>query len=168
MTIAESPTEPESEPRKKGFARIHLTRRAIILLAIVAGLALTYANSLQIYFDQQMQIAQARQEIATHQERIGKLQDEIARWQDPEFVKAQARSRFGWVVPGETGYRVIGPDGKLIGGGVELNNGQDAVQPEQKWWQRLWGSVETADDPAAKKPQGGGGTAVSPNPTSTP
>ena len=37
---------------------------------------------------------------------------------DPDYVRTQARERLGWVVPGETGYRVVGADGKPLGGGL--------------------------------------------------
>ena len=40
--------------------------------------------------------------------------------------QAQARARFGWVMPGETGYRVIGADGKPLADG-----GSHAVRPDR-------------------------------------
>ena len=38
---------------------------------------------------------------------IKALEREKRRWADDEYVKAQARERFGWVMPGETSYQVI-------------------------------------------------------------
>lgn len=113
---------------------------------LVGLLLITYASSLRIYFDQKMRIAQQQAEIAQQQAEIDALTDEIKRWDDPEYVKAQARSRLGWVVPGEIGYRVIGSDGEPIGGGVEL----EASEPTQElstWYERLWASAEVADQP---------------------
>lgn len=131
----------------KGFS---LTRRAVVLMVIVAALALMYATSLRVYFDQQIQISKVKAEIAAKQASIDKLTDEIKRWNDGEYVKAQARSRLGWVVPGEVGYRVIGPDGKLIGGGVELAKTVDTPESAGTWWQKMWGSVRVADAPQGK------------------
>lgn len=131
-----------------------------MLLVIVAALAVMYASSLRVYFSQRFEIAQTREQIAQRDARIAELQDEIKRWEDPEYVKAQARARLGWVVPGEIGYRVIGPDGKLVGGGVELNSDSDSAK-RKTWWQRLWGSVETADAPAKED----GDRQPSPEPT---
>lgn len=68
------------------------TRKAIILAVLVGLLLVTYASSLRIFFDQQLQIARAEDEIARQEEAIAALQDEITRWEDPEYVKAQARS----------------------------------------------------------------------------
>ena len=35
-------------------------------------------------------------------------------------MKTQARERLGWVVPGEIGYKVVGADGKPLGGGAKI------------------------------------------------
>lgn len=142
-----SPATPNSpKGNRRPPAAMRTTRKAIILAVLVGLLLVTYASSLRIFFDQQLQIARAEDEIARQEEAIAALQDEITRWEDPEYVKAQARSRLGWVVPGEVGYRVIGPDGEPIGGGVELESG---VTPEdlESWWERLWVSAKVADEP---------------------
>lgn len=130
-----------------------LTRRALALLTVVVILALAYANSLRIYLDQQRQIAVAHQQIVDRQQQISDLNDEIRRWQDPEYVKAQARTRFGWVMPGETGYKVLGPDGKPIGSGVQIDTAQSLPPGEYptQWWNRLAGSVAAADAPVPAK-----------------
>ncbi|MGD7732857.1 FtsB family cell division protein [Propionibacteriaceae bacterium G57] len=125
------------------------TWRAIILVVVLFILLLSYANSLRVYYRQQQQMAEARVQIEQHQREIATLEDEKARWADPNYVKAQARSRLGWVMPGEIGYKVIGPDGKPLGGGTELET--TSQQPDGEydtWWKRLVGSVRTADDPA--------------------
>ena len=41
---------------------------------------------------------------------------------DDEYVKAQARERFGWVMPGETSYQVIDRNGKPLEQGDELTD----------------------------------------------
>ena len=120
----------------------------ILGLAVIA-LVLSYGGSLQIYFNQQHQIAVADQEIRDRQAEIADLQSQLARWDDPAYVKAQARERLGWVMPGETGYRVVDENGDPIGGGVVLQSEQRPVTEtdNQYWWQRLAGSLSTADAP---------------------
>ncbi len=132
--------------------RLGLTRRALAVLSVLVVLALSYANSLRIYLDQQNALAQAQQQIQERTQRIGQLEDELRRWNDPAFVKAQARERLGWLLPGETGYRVIGPDGKPLGTGVVLDSQNELPPGEhaEMWFDRLWGSVETADNPTRK------------------
>lgn len=91
----------------------------------------------------------AEQEIRDRQSRVDELETELARWDDPAYVKAQARERLGWVMPGETGYRVVDDNGNPLGGGITLESNQRPVTEEgdQYWWQRLAGSLTTADSP---------------------
>ncbi len=122
------------------------------MLTVVAVLALSYANSLRIYLNQQRDLAAATQQIQERTARIAQLEDELRRWDDPAYIKAQARERLGWLLPGETGYRVIGPDGKPLGTGVVLDSTNELPPGEhpEMWFDRLWGSVETADNPTRR------------------
>lgn len=132
--------------------RLGLTRRALVVISMVVLLALSYANSLRIYVGQQNDLAVAQQQIRERSDRIAQLQDELRRWEDPAYVKAQARERLGWVVPGETGFRVLGPDGKPVGGGVTIESEQQRPPGEhdEMWFDRVWGSIQTADSPKRK------------------
>ena len=130
--------------------RSSLTARAIALAVVLLILTISYATSLRIYFAQAHEIASTNAEITERQQRIGELQGELARWGDETYVRTQARERLGWVVPGEIGYRVVGADGKPLGGGAVITAETAAEAPEQDaWWSKLWGSVEAADQPAA-------------------
>jgi hypothetical protein len=113
-------------------------------------LTISYASSLRIYFAQAHDIAATKTEISERQQRIVTLQTELAKWQDEDYVRTQARERLGWVVPGEIGYKVVDADGKPLGGGSEISaETADAVKPpEDAWWAKLWGSVAAADQPA--------------------
>ena len=93
---------------------------------------------------------QLKSQIAQRQQRVAELSDELDRWQDPAFVRIQARQRLGWVVPGETGYVVLGPDGKPIDGSNAIESQRaDGEKPDaDAWWARMWGSVRAADKPA--------------------
>ena len=128
-----------------------LTTRAIALAVVLLILTISYASSLRIYFAQREEIASARASIAEREQRIAVLQGELARWSDPAYVKAEARARLGWVMPGEIGYKVVDADGNPLGGGVEINAEEPRPEaPQDAWWSKLWGSVEAADKPAPK------------------
>ncbi len=131
---------------------LRLTRRALVMLIVVVALAISFGGSLRIYLSQQHDLAVAEQDIRERSAQIADLQSELARWDDPDYVRAQARQRLGWVMPGETGYRVVGPDGKPLGGGVVITTEQrlPAGEHDPVWWDRLWGSVQTADAPTRK------------------
>jgi cell division protein FtsB len=130
--------------------RSSLTTRAVALAVVILMLTISYANSLRIYFAQSHEVASTKAEIADRQAKIADLQTELNHWNDPAFVKLQARNRLGWVVPGEIGFTVVDPDGKPLGGGSELSTGEKPAGDEvpESWYTRLWGSVEAADKPA--------------------
>ncbi|TDD44147.1 septum formation initiator family protein [Kribbella antibiotica] len=130
----------------------NLTGRAAVVLLVLGALVVSYAQSLRVWFDQHQQITALNQEIHDREKRVKELQNEIDRWNDDAFVKAQARQRLGWVMPGEVGYRVIGADGKPLGAppepGAPVEPGDEAVQ-KPVWYTKLWGSVEGAGKPPA-------------------
>lgn len=157
----QKPTEPETgllggagaslAPRWRHGLR--LTQRAIILGVVIVVLLVSYATTLRVHFNQQYALAQTRQQIAEHEASISSLEDEIARWQDPEYVKTQARERLGWVLPGEIGFRVIGPDGQPYGGGSQIGAAQlPEGEYAKTWWDRMWNSVTVADEPVPVSP----------------
>jgi cell division protein FtsB len=146
--VADAPQRTESGlklPRLTGSMQI--TQRAVALLVVVGLLVISYVGTLRIYLDQQSEMASAHREIAERQATIAKLEDELARWSDPSYIKTQARERLGWVMPGEVGYRVIGSDGAVVSGEVgSIQGNSDPVK--QAWYERLWSSVQAADQPA--------------------
>jgi len=137
--------------RRAGL-RSSLTTRAIAFVVVLLVLVISYASSLRIYFAQAHEISATKAEIAERQRSIDDLQVELGRWGDPDYVRTQTRQQLGWVMPGETGYQVVGADGEPLGGGaaIEAESGTTDV-PQDVWWAKLWGSVETADKPAPAK-----------------
>ncbi|MBM7785683.1 FtsB family cell division protein [Tenggerimyces flavus] len=135
------PSGPSAAARRSS-----LTGRAAILALVLAALVVSYASSLRAWAEQRSQIAELKAEQADRTERVGELEDELNRWNDPAYIEAQARERFGWVLPGETGYKV-----------VDETAGETAKPPTEKssakgnaarpWWSTLWGSVENAGNP---------------------
>lgn len=151
-TAPTSPVEPASSTPAAWMRGLRVTRRAMILGLVVVVLALSYGGSLQIYLGQQHDLAVAEQQIRDRTAQVADLEAELDRWNDPDYVRAQARARLGWVMPGETGYRVVGADGQPIGGGVTLESERGLAQGDRApvWWDRMLGSIETADAPARK------------------
>ena len=139
------------------------------MLLVLGALVVSYAQSLRVWFDQHQQISGLQKEIRDSEQRVGELEGEIARWDDDAYVRAQARQRFGWVLPGEVGYRVVGDDGRPVGtpaaapkGSAETGQETNQTNPTNptnptNWYAKLWGSVEVAgtaeqrQDPAPPK-----------------
>jgi cell division protein FtsB len=131
-----------------GSARSKLTGRAAVLVLVLAVLAVSYASSTRAWLRQRGELNQLNAEIAAQRAQVAELEQAKRRLHDPAYIKEQARARFGWVMPGETGYRVIGDDGEVItDSSSALSEPVDssADLPSQ-WWDTAWGSVVAAGD----------------------
>lgn len=137
-------------PLPRAQRALTATWRLIVLLAVIAGIALVLAHSLRVYFAQRTELADLKVQIAAEQANIADLNDQLARWDDPEYVRAIARERLGWVMPGEVGYHVLGADGKPLDGATIETGEEPEAGP---WWARMWGSVQAADQLAEEEPE---------------
>ncbi len=114
----------------------------IALLAIVVGLLLiSYGLPLRAFIKQHGQLDSARAQIARQEAQVSSLQQLQKQWEDPAFVKAQARERLHYVMPGEIGYTVLtGPTNTT----AQPTPTQTA--PPSPWFSKLWSSVQGADN----------------------
>jgi len=125
-----------------------MTGRAAVLVLVLAVLTVSFASSLKAYLQQRSHILQLKEQIARSEAEIDALEREKARWQDPAFVQSQARARFGYLMPGETSYVVLGTDGKPLESPSSLNAKSEVlVKQPTAWWDTVWGSVELAGNP---------------------
>jgi cell division protein FtsB len=133
--------------------RSRLTGRGAVLVLVLAVLTVSYASSLRAYLQQRAHINDLKASIARHEADIDALETEKARWDDPAYVRAQARERLGYVMPGDKSYVVLGEDGKPLEPASELQDPATVISTEpQPWWSDGWASVELAGDPP--KPTG--------------
>jgi uncharacterized protein YdcH (DUF465 family) len=106
---------------------------------------MSYATSFKAYLQQRDQIRGLEQQIALRQSEIASLKKEKARWKDPAYVAAQARSRLMYVMPGEVGYQVIGKDGKALDPVDTLPTPTPFAESHgHGWWSTAWQSVVIA------------------------
>jgi cell division protein FtsB len=131
-----------------GERRPRFTGRAAILVLVVAVLTVSYASSLRAYLQQRSHIADLKAQIAERSASIDDLEREKRRWNDPAYVQAQARERFGYLMPGQTSYVVLGEDGKPLDGDTDLPDPSDVREREpEAWWGPVWQSTELAGNP---------------------
>jgi cell division protein FtsB len=132
--------------------RPRLTGRAAVLLLVLSVLAVSYASSLRAYLQQKDQIDATKTEIAQRSAAIEDLEREKQRWQDPAYVQAQARERFGYLMPGEKSYVVLDKDGKPVESQASLSNPHEVLRKEPKaWWSTEWESVQLAGNTSAPR-----------------
>ena len=128
-------------------SRTGLTTRAAILGLVICALVVSAALPLREFLSQRSQIADGRAKQAQQKARVQALEDQLRQLQDPAYVKAQARTRLHFVLPGETAYVVLTPSAAPLPAGKAALTGATATGPEAPWYSQVWGSVKAADRP---------------------
>ncbi len=120
----------------------------MVLLAVMVLLIASYTASLHTWWQQQQEIRSTEAKIESQKNAIAELEDDAARWDDPAYIEQQARARFGWVLPGEVGYRVVDADGEVEGDVPQLAEPPSEKAPE--WYEKLWDSTKVAGQEPVK------------------
>ena len=125
--------------RQLRFGRRRTSNRVLALSAIFFVLALTIAPPVKHYFTQRAQINALRAQVDGDRAALEAARIELTRWQDPDYVKAQARERLHFVMPGERQYIVTGtPNGE---GEVTTNKVADQLEDGAPWYTRMIASI---------------------------
>lgn len=126
-----------------GLKKRGLSNRALIVGIVLFVVAITLAPPIQNYFTQRAQINALKTQIADNQAMLDKAADELAQWDDPEFVASQARARLHFVFPGERQYIVVGNEE------IENNEQQTKVSGQLPvgipWYSRLISSITSTN-----------------------
>lgn len=113
--------------------------RTFSLVAVFFIFALVLAPPIQHYFTQRAQINALRAQVDGDRAALEAARLELIRWQDPDYVKAQARERLHFVMPGERQYIVTGtPNGD---GEVTANKVADQLEDGAPWYTRMIASI---------------------------
>lgn len=81
-----------------------------IITVIVAGTFLI-SSDVQAFLNQRRQIAEMEISIQQAEQALEDMQAERDRWQDPVYIRSQARDRLYYVLPGEVSYLVMDAEG---------------------------------------------------------
>ncbi len=81
-----------------------------IIMVIVAGTFLISSDD-QAFLNQRRQIAEMEVSIQQAEQALEDMQAERDRWQDPVYIRSQARDRLYYVLPGEVSYLVMDAEG---------------------------------------------------------
>ncbi len=137
----------QAAPARGSFAAV-LSWRTLVL-ASVLGLAFALVwPSARVYMDQRAQINDLRAERDTAQTQVDDLNAQLARWNDPPFVVAQARERLAYVFPGETPYRVVDPEvaRPAAEGSVDAVRAGETDVNDGPWYDKMWASIQTVGE----------------------
>jgi cell division protein FtsB len=92
----------------RGWLRgIRLSWFTFVMLGVIVLAVLVLAPTIRLYTTQQQQISKLEAHNRATRSEVSKLDQEIKNWDDPDYIKAQARDRLLYVMPGETSYLVI-------------------------------------------------------------
>ena len=125
--------------RQLRFRRRRTSNRVLALSAIFFILALTIAPPVKHYFTQRAQISALKAQLSADNSALQKAREELLLWQDPEYIKSQARERLHFVLPGERQYIVTdGEKNQQQNGTTKIASSLADGQP---WYARLIASI---------------------------
>ncbi|MFH9014951.1 septum formation initiator family protein [Streptomyces sp. NPDC017943] len=119
--------------------RSRLTGRAALLALVLCSLIVALAWPMRQYVSQRAEIEDLQREQQQARERVERLRDAKARWQDDAYAEQQIRQRLHYVMPGETGFVVVDPD-------AAEQSRTDLGAADRPWYANVWDGVDKADD----------------------
>lgn len=125
--------------RQLRFGRRRTSNRVLALSAIFFVLALTIAPPVKNYFTQRAQISALKSQLSADSSALEKARQELTLWQDPEYIKSQARERLHFVLPGERQYIVT--EGETLPGEEGTTKIASSLADGQPWYARLIASI---------------------------
>jgi hypothetical protein len=119
------------------------------VVGVLVVLTLLITPQLRAWWLQQRRLGELRAAVAASQRDVAELRAERERWNDPSYVRAQARERLHFVLPGETGFTITG--GPQQAGSAGTPSGANASATARPWFGDLWESVRVAGHPPAAR-----------------
>ena len=115
--------------------------RMLALAVVMIAITIMLAPTVKIFIDKRAEIAALEADIAARQAERDSLKLQVSRWQDPNYVKQQARDRINMVMPGETGYWVFGSDLPAGTASGQAGTGSAEDPANLPWVDSLWESI---------------------------
>jgi cell division protein FtsB len=138
--VVRAPRRRPPAPSQRGNG---LTGRAAVLGLVVCALVLSLTYPAKQYLSQRGAVARLAQQKAAAEHRVAILSGQAQQLSDPAYIRAEARRRLQYVMPGDVTYVVVNSDG-----GNQQAAPAAKAEPAgaaQPWYSRLWGTVEAAD-----------------------
>lgn len=96
-----------SSARNQLASRLNLDTQAFVLAGLVVFGIFSLAPEVQIWYQQQVTIADLKAQNEATRNQLTQMKDDLKRWDDPAYVRAQARNRLYYVMPGEISFLVM-------------------------------------------------------------
>ena len=89
------------------LGNIRMSGFSVLIISLTVLGVLILAPNLRILVEQRQQIATLQATQNQQKKELTQLEAQRARWDDPAYVRAQARDRLYFVMPGEVSYLVL-------------------------------------------------------------
>ena len=90
---------------------LRLNSSWVSLISVIVLGTFIVSQDVQTYLDQRREIVEMEESIAQAEGAVEEMQAERDRWQDPVYIRSQARDRLYYVLPGEVSYLVMDSEG---------------------------------------------------------
>ncbi|VEH72556.1 FtsB family cell division protein [Corynebacterium segmentosum] len=161
--IRKSQRAQEKKNRKPD--RMSIVGMTVIVVFVLLMLVII-AVPLRNYYHGRSEIARLNESIAAKQDEKDALLEEIDKYKSEDYIKQEARRRFGVVEQGETAYRILDPNiqpdnqvttaYRILDPNIQPDNQVTTNSKEQEdsrpWFEVLWDSV--AEPPEEEAPAG--------------
>lgn len=165
--VTASPGLEHAVLRVGGADGVAVPARVLIIALVLLGAFIITFPSLRGYLSQRAQYDAILHQIEEAEAVSTALEAELAKWQDDDYVRSQARERLSYVMPGETTYIVVGADAVEQEQTASTSTSTTAADTTPPWYEivresaRVAGLTGQAGDPAPAEPaQQGWSTAV--------
>ncbi|GGF28032.1 hypothetical protein GCM10011399_21620 [Subtercola lobariae] len=79
----------------------------VLMLIVLVLFVVIVAPGARVFIEQRQQIADLQNNLQSAQTQNSTLTAQVARWSDPAYIRAEARERLYFVMPGETSFLVL-------------------------------------------------------------
>ena len=123
-----------------------VSARALVILLSAAAAIVLLMPTMSRYMDQQRSLRSAQAELERVLDHNAELERQLDLWNDEDYVKAQARHRLGYVMPGETLYVITDSEEGSAAERLEARTRQLQRQRRANtpWYVTMWDSVQAA------------------------
>jgi cell division protein FtsB len=128
-----------SSYRRKRFDR---ATRFLGVATVLFGVIVLIGSPLQKYFAQRAQINALKIQVAANESALIEARKELELWNDPNYIKSQARTRLHFVLPGERQY-ILANDVNLEGTD-NSNEVASNIPTGVPWYSRLIATITEA------------------------
>ena len=130
---------------------------ALILLATIIIGVLALAPGLRTLVEQRQQISDLQAKVSEQKANVQSLSEQVDRWKDPAYIRAQTRQRLFFVVPGEKSFVILDDTGASdSSSGSDDSAPTTAITTTDYDWRQLVGSswYEAATSTSARNDSG--------------